>query len=186
MSFVYYRVILIMFTSYLKLFLQIMLLRKGPQDVPYSTVLPGLLLIVVIALQFLVLLLPDSKVQEVAAGQIIGFILVNTAIGIGGVYLLLRVLRQAARAVQTLSAWLGVSIIFGVAHLLLHLLWLLMQPLGEPIGLLSLILLGWSLVVDAHIFRQALSISWLAAGMLAFCFFMISLALQSTFGLLGS
>jgi hypothetical protein len=43
----------------------------------------------------------------------------------------------------------------------------------------------WGLAVNATIFRQALTISILAAGMLAFAFFLLSFYIYSWFGLIG-
>jgi hypothetical protein len=175
-----------MFTSLFKLFLQIILLRKGPQDLPYSRNLLLLLLFCVISLRLLALFIPAENIAIVPAADRMLFVLASMLVGIGGVYVLLRLFHYSARGVQTITAMLGVTLLFYAIGQILTIMFTVMgggSGLNTPIVMVILI---WSLVVDAHILRQALSISLLIAGMLAYSFFLAELALMNYFGLIGS
>ena len=174
-----------MFTSLLKLFLQIILLRKGPQDLPYARNLLLVLLFCVTGLRLLALFIPVDNSINVSPADRIMFVLASMSIGIGGVYVLLRLFRYSSRSVQTIMAMLGVTLVFYAIGQILTVLSVTLG--GEGLNtFIVIILLIWSLVVDAHILRQALSISLLVAGLLAYSFFLAELALMNYFGLIGN
>lgn len=175
-----------MFTSLFKLFLQIILLRKGPQDLPYSRNLLLLLFVCVVSLRILALFIPTENIAAIPAADRLLFVIASMLVGIGGVYVLLRIFHYEARTVQTITAMLGVTLMFiAIGQTLI----LMVTVVGGVTGLntpLIMIILIWSLVVDAHILRQALSISLIIAGLLAYSFFLAELALMNYFGLIGT
>ena len=177
--------VLSMLKSLFQLYLQIMLLRKGPQDIPHSPFLLAAIITLVLVLSLLLMFLPDSKGHSHPVDQMVLFVLVHYAVMIGSVYLLLKALKYSTRTLQTLCALLGMDIIFSVLHLVLYLLSALVAPANTLVLIFSYILIIWSLVVNATIFRHALTISILAAGMLSYTFFLLSLYIHNQFGLLG-
>ncbi len=175
-----------MFTSLLKLFLQIILLRKGPQDLPYSPFLLLLLLGCVTGLWLLAMFLPSENIAHIPAANRILFVLAVMLVNVGGIYVLLRLFHFGARVVQTLTAMLGASLILSLIH---QMLYVAVIATGGNSGLLTVVgifIIVWSLIIDAYILRQALSISLLVAGLLAYSFFLAELALRSYFGFMGS
>lgn len=129
--------------------LDLLRLRSGPQDLPAAA---GLTLVLAGAyvLQGLAadraLDGPDSGPRSLVA------ITVQFAV----IVLLLNARRLSARIPQTLSALAGTGFVFGLLSLAL----LTQVERGQPQPGLATAYLGlfaWSLAVDAHIYRQALS-----------------------------
>lgn len=150
-------------------------LRRGPQDVPYS---PTFLLLS---------LLPYALLGSALASFVIP---ADRALLYGPaeatllavlVYAALAVRRQQARYVQTLTALALAGIAFNVLSLPL-------TALATPengLGLLILLLLGWSFAVSVHILRQALEIPVPASVLVNIGFFLAAYyGLGSLFGLL--
>ncbi|GMV31842.1 MAG: hypothetical protein AMXMBFR59_39670 [Rhodanobacteraceae bacterium] len=154
--------------SLLAILRDILFLRRGPQDLPYS---PTGLVIAAIASVFVsywatALLLPKQP-------DLLPRVLAALLLHIGLLYLLLNALQHRARFVQTaLASLLGDVLFTGVVLPLL--------PIFEPLSrsgatpdsvtpaaaLASLLFLAfgiWRIVVDAHIVRQALEIRLLPA-----------------------
>jgi peptidoglycan/LPS O-acetylase OafA/YrhL len=130
--------------------LDMLRLRSGPQDLPAATGL-AFLLAIFYALQGII---TDRALDgtDTAPRSLLAI-----AVQLGAISALLRARRQAARIPQTISALAGTGFIFGaLAYALLS----QAQP-GEPQPGLATAYLGlfvWSLAVDAHIYRHALSI----------------------------
>lgn len=146
----------------------ILLLRRGPQDLPYS---PILLVVAGLASLFVsywatALLLPQ---QSDLLPRVVAALLLH----LGFLYLLLNALQKRARFVQTAFASLLVDVLFTAVVLPL-------LPVFEPLSrrgatpdsvtaaaaFASLLFLAfgiWRIVVDAHIVRQALDIRLLPA-----------------------
>jgi len=129
--------------------LDIMRLRSGPQDLP-----PGNLLAVALAVAWLAQgFLTDRALDEAGSAQ---RALLSIALQFGVIVALLNLRKQAARIPQTISALAGTGIIFGLLALVLV---LQLDP-AKPQPNVALAYLGlfiWSLVVDGHIYRHALS-----------------------------
>lgn len=157
----------------LRVFLDIALLKSGPQVLPAS----GLLLALAAAACFvstlavLSLLIADGGALLRAAGAE----LLLDAFGIG---LVLAAARRTARYPQTLSAVYGSGVVLNLALLpivALH----AYDParFGQASALLQLLVLGWGLAVLAHILRHALElVLGLALGLAAFYLFLAILA----------
>jgi len=93
----------------------------------------------------------------------------------GSLAALLALMGYTARVVQTLSALLGSGLIISLAAMPLIILSSLSEQLAMALVMLLLMLTIWSLVVTMHIFRHALSINVLLAGLLAFGSYVLSL-----------
>jgi len=134
----------------IRVLLDTLRLRSGPQDLPAATGL-AFLLAIFYALQGMV---TDRALDGADAAP---RSLLAIAVQLGAISALLKTRRQAARIPQTISALAGTGCIFGaLAYALLS----QAQP-GQPQPGLATAYLGlfvWSLAVDAHIYRHALSI----------------------------
>ena len=132
--------------------LDMLRLRSGPQQMPTGWLVAAGLAIAYLAQGFLVdLVTGDSD------GAPRSLVAISVQFGIVGLLLNLR--GYQVRLPQTLSALAGTGFIFGLLALLI----LSRVDPGNPqadLALLYLILFGWSLAVDAHIYRHALSVKF--------------------------
>lgn len=156
----------------------ILLLRRGPQDLPYSTQLLTAVAALCVILQLAVALGRDISVGAVIVGAALWLAF---TLGVLSFVLGLRGLRN--RFVQSATALLSCTLVFTVISIPIALL------AGEPptvpeqvtslqilLGLISLPLLIWKILVDAHVFRHsfdipflggvAISLLWIIAAML--------------------
>ena len=145
--------------SLLLAFLQICLFRQGPQILPASGFLLGLL-VVLNAITGVAGLLAEFPLPAA-----ILITVAHVSIGLGLAYLILLVSMKVSRALQTLTALSGTGAILNVISMLL--IWLLPEE-GQQQNIISMLLIGvlfWSIFIIGGIFRHALSIS-LAMGVL--------------------
>ena len=133
----------------LLLFLDMLRLRSGPQDLPASSRFMVLLAVGYIAGGFIsgsVLGEPDYAARSmVAIGVQFSFIIV-----------LLNLRGLGDRIQQTISALSGTGFIFGMISIYLLSLIDVENPQVE-LAAFYMVLFFWSLAVDGHIYRQALS-----------------------------
>jgi hypothetical protein len=160
------------------LFYDICRFRTGPQDIPYALPLLRLALLTYIASQTIVNLFNGAPVAAFLA----------TALDVSLLFLLvmslLYITHQQARAVQTLTALLGTGTLISVYSFPL---WIWINTARAAGGdfsfpaLLLMILGGWSLAINAHIFRHALStrfnIGLMVALMFSLVFFIAAFSL---------
>jgi len=141
----------------IKIWLDICLLRAGPQDVPVSRVLLWLSLAAYLLVSF-VLSLPgysSAVAARVAGVDLVLLVVFATA----PLYLL----NKTARIGQTLTALAGSGALLGLLALPLIQVLFEGQDSGEIpsfAAMVWLILVGWSLLVVAHIMRHALSVAF--------------------------
>jgi len=136
---------------------RLLFLRGGPQHLPASRVL-AIFLLAAYVVQNLVT--GQQLADEYAAEKSLVAIVLQIVILTG----LLRWRNYQARFVQTLSALVGVGIVFNAVT------WVLLNQsdpnLSQPgLALAWFGVFLWSLFVDAHIYRHSLSVN-LAVGML--------------------
>jgi uncharacterized membrane protein YfcA len=126
-------------------------LRAGPQDLPSSWALTGLLLVSYTALGIF-------TGQSLGDEDAVARTLLTNVLQIVAVAALLRLRKFPERLAQTLSALTGAGIILGALVFLL-----LSQAHIESMRPLLVIawfgIVIWSRVIDAHIYRHALSVS---------------------------
>ena len=161
--------------SDLQKLLALMILKAAPQDLPYSKQIVALFAAAYI-FSGLAVLQTTLNPDDMFAGLLLGL-----AIHVVFTYSILRALNRGARLVQTLSAILGVGILFNLLS------WPMLsvfadetsaESLKASMSLLFLLLISWEVLVKAHIFRHALEIKMFSALALSFSLFFISVALS--------
>ena len=154
-------------------FLQICLLRRGPQDLPTSGILLAIALTAHTVMSILL-----SKVSLSALSALLSGVL-DTVLLVALTVVLLYVQRRNSRVVQTVTALAGTGAIITFIALPIS-GWLHGADRAAGEGgfalLLLLILTGWSLAVVGHIFRHALSIPYFLGLVLAIVFYWISIS----------
>ncbi len=165
----------------LKLFIDICLFRKGPQDVPVSL----WLMYATIAASILVSTLANWLLWK--PGQPFGGFLLTLAILLWMVIGLLYWRGKMARLKQTFAALFGTDAVITAISLPITL-----YPLPQPeqtatgtdllIAFVQLGVLAWSLLVIAHILRHALELPLHITAVISACWF---LAAVMVYGLLS-
>ena len=138
-------------------FLNLCCLRLGPGDLPASSVLLSLTLILY-AITSSALSLEQLTVTAAILSS-----LVEISLLVALTASLLYFTHYSARIIQTLTALAGTSILLGILSIL-PFLWLHHAKINhDDIGIPLLLLIGlmiWSWVVHAHILRHALAVSF--------------------------
>ena len=154
-------------------FVQICLLRQGPQDLPTS----GILLAIALTAHTVMSILLSNVSLSAASALLAGLLDTVLLVVLAGA--LLYVKQRNARIVQTLTALAGAGAIITLMALPIS-GWVhgADQAAGEGgfALLLLLILTAWSLAVAGHIFRHALSVSFFVGMVLAVVFYWISIS----------
>lgn len=139
-----------------KAFLDICLLRKGPQDLPKSSVLLTLCLILYTVLDVLLTVQTRPFTDALLVSLVdVGFLLLATS-------LILKQHRHFERWSQTMTALFGTGVILGI--FIFPLVYGGVQNqyvdwLQQIIVLLFLVMVIWNVAVLAHIVRHAISTS---------------------------
>lgn len=149
-----------MYYPLIKVFVDIALLRAGPQHLPASVFL---LILCLFGHALVGLLL--GLVSLPVAGALLSA-LSGTVLVVALVQGLLIAARRKARFLQSATALLGAETLLGIAALPV-MLWFYNSADRALPSLLSLLLLVWSLAIIAHILRQALESSMAMAMLLA-------------------
>ncbi|MGD8934533.1 MAG: hypothetical protein PVF35_07120 [Gammaproteobacteria bacterium] len=153
--------------------LAVMLLRAGPQDVPYSSALLAVVTLLYLAGGVLVLK------TAMAISQAVANMVLDLAVLFAFSYFCLSLLGFRARFVQTATALAGVGTVY---HLLAWPLFIQihgMQPEQQGVkitALLMLLLISWQVLVFAHVFRHAMQLSMVRALALSFGYLFLSMA----------
>lgn len=154
-------------------FIQICLLRRGPQDLPTSVILLAIALTAHTVMAVLFFAVYESVTRALLSG------LLDTALLVVLTGTLLYAQRKQARLVQTLTALGGTGAIITLVSLPVsgwyHAASTQVAPAGFAV-LLLLILVAWSLAVAGHIFRHALSAPYFVGLVLAVVFYWISIS----------
>ena len=164
--------------SVVRTLFSIILLRQGPQDLPFSPHLLQWLVAGYIASGWLVLQ------GSMDAGEALANMVLDVLVILFYTYLVLQALNKKPRFNQTACAMIGVGMVF---HFLA---WPAMLALGMEQGVAAadeapalasvsmLLLISWNLLVVAHIFRHALDATMSSAILLSFALFFVSIALS--------
>jgi hypothetical protein len=137
----------------IRLFTQIALLRRGPQDLPASR----LLLVLSIGGYLVVNLVVSSALPPDEHWQ--GPMLVDALFTLVWYVVLLRVLGRPERMMQTVTAVFGLQAV--LSPLLIASTWL-MRRVGEdatwqlPVTCIGLLLLAWLIAANSHVVKAAL------------------------------
>ncbi|MBK1690932.1 hypothetical protein [Ectothiorhodospira mobilis] len=151
-------------------FVQLILMRQGPEDLPASALLMWLCVLAYLVLG-LVVTVPffSFQVAVLQSGMELGLLALFSASLLNS-----RGLRP--RFVQTFTALLGVGVLMGL--LMLPLVYSLRgaenpQEIPALATIAYLILLGWLLTVYGHILRSALDLRSLSGGIALAVFYLI-------------
>jgi hypothetical protein len=155
------------------LFVDLCLLRRGPQDVPASPVLLKLSLLAYAGVGLLVLLVSTEPLTALVQT------LLDVVLLTGLTYTILSFQKYGARFGQTLIALTGSGTLLGLVALPV-VVWLEGEAAAggdvELPSLLFLLLLGWSIAVMAHILRHALSTTHWMGLLYALAYLAVSIA----------
>ncbi|QJD30424.1 hypothetical protein [Methylococcus geothermalis] len=142
----------------IRLFIEICLFRRGPQDVPSSMLLFWLVAGAYLLVGFILLGLEVAWLPAIVES------LVELAMLLGFVWLLLALFKKTPRWQKTATAMLGSDVVISTPAIPL-VGWTLAVPDATAIHLLLFGMMLWHVAVVAHIFRHALSKPW-ATGLL--------------------
>ena len=158
----------------LKFFIDLALLRRGPQDLPYSPALLGLL-----ALLSVVIGTVNGRELFGGVQAALGANLVDLVLSLGLLWVLLQMKSKQARWQQTASAFLGLGVLAGLVMLVVR------GP-ADALGILELamvidlVVAVWLHVALGNVLRHALEIPLLAGVLivLAYTVFAFNLIAQ--------
>ncbi len=138
----------------IRLFLDICLLRKGPQDTPASQLLFWIALMAYVLVGAMQAVLVNVRQWE-------GLIEIPLQAGIlwGFAWISLMAAGKTNRLQQTLIALLGADALLSSFSIPLE-WWLLVEPQEALANLSLLLLMLWHMLVIAHILRHSLSQTW--------------------------
>jgi hypothetical protein len=159
----------------IRLFLEICLFKKGPQDVPRSELLLGLAVTASILLGAVLALMEPDWITDILRT------LLGTALMAALFWVALRVVRMPQRFVQTATAGFGCDALVTLiaAPLLVFGQWV--PDLRGEVGALLLLAMLWQVAVLGHILRHALSVGFASGLMLAFGYTAAAVQLVTAF-----
>ncbi|HAZ41343.1 MAG TPA: hypothetical protein DCY52_03650 [Methylococcaceae bacterium] len=152
-----------------RLFLDIVLFKKGPQDVPDSPVLFALVLLADVVISTVV----GALEGDVSGALVQAF--VASVLLLAFVALILLLTSHRERFQKTATAVLGCDALMTLAALPVSLL----SDVLSGLGLLIMGILFWNLLVFAHILKHALGIGYALSVALALIFTLTSLDLMA-------
>jgi hypothetical protein len=157
--------------QFLKVFVDIVLWRRGPQDLPASPVLLALAAAAYVAVSIVQLALLD----EPAAAWVV-FVVLDPILLTAGTWLLLRLFRRQERFLQTAAAVLGTGAVLGLV-LFLPLQWLLdvldVAPGSTPAGFAALGLVVVFALVTGRILKLATETNMFTGVAISLTYFML-------------
>ena len=160
-----------MLLQFLKVFVDIVLWRRGPQDLPAST----LLLWIVAAAYVAVSIAQLALLQEPASAWVV-FVVLDPILLAGGTWALLRLYRHPERFVQTASAVLGTGALLGLV-VYLPLQWLQVRmgvpPDSPSAGMTALALVVIFALVTGRILQLATESSLFTGVALSLTYFLL-------------
>lgn len=152
------------------LYVDICLLRAGPQDLPASLFLVLLTGVISVVTGTLVIVESFATLGDALAAQLLDILLL-----LGFLRLALQRTGKPERFLQTTSALFGTGVLLNLIMMPLQLL----EPtdssgfgISNLGGLFYLLLILWALVITGHIFRQALEVRMAAAIAIALGYFL--------------
>ena len=164
----------------LNVFVDICLLRAGPQDLPGSAFLLLLTALLSLLTGTIVIVGTFGSLDTALAAQSLDILLL-----LGLLRLVLQLTGKSARFQQTASALFGSGVLINLVTMPLQLLGPgdpSASTAGEFSGLFYLVIIIWALVIVGHIIRQALEIRMAAGLAIALVYFLaVNYIVQSLF-----
>lgn len=168
----------------LRVFVDIALWKRGPQDLPASPVLLAAVIAIYAGLSVVLSAIAPNPDERVLAR-----LAIDTAFSLlwtGGLLLLFH---RGARFLQTMTAMIGTAVLLEPLLTLVQTILMKLgqaHPLALPVMLILVVLLVWYLIINARILRSALEIPMLAAVLLtllqAVCSYTLSINLLPSKG----
>jgi hypothetical protein len=164
-------------------FVDIMLHRRGPEDLPASTFLVWTLLVVSLVVELGALYLIGATGRDMAVGVLVTFL------DLWFVWALLRVFNREARFRQTMSAMLGTETILNVVSAPLvraanataaAAVAASTQPQITLPVLLTMLILIWQIDIAAFVFARAVERPYVLCLVIVIAYFLLINALHST------
>jgi hypothetical protein len=159
----------------IRLFLDICLLNKGPQDSPASSLLLGLTVAANLAVGIALSLIEAAKAEA----------LIQAAVGallLGGfLWIALSFTGKRSRFLQTATAAFGADTLISIAALPLLVWGRWATDAQGLVAILLLLLMLWQMAVIGHILHHALSVSFPAGLGLALAYTATSYGIMMTF-----
>lgn len=157
------------------LFWQILRFKRGPEDAPHS---PSLL-INLIVLDLLLTAVGQSMNREASdTAMIVTVPLIAVTVELVALRLLMAFKSVSQRFVATATVIMGCDVILTLISLPVLLVSLSVPPksaLMMVLGILQMVLLGWSLGFRAFVYHRSLNIGLVQANMLAFTLFLLTM-----------
>ncbi|MBT8128833.1 MAG: hypothetical protein KJP10_02495 [Gammaproteobacteria bacterium] len=153
--------------------LAIILLKAGPQHLPYSLPLLAAMISLYLASGVLVLTI------SMEFGQALASMLLDAGVLFTFSYFCLSLLNYRSRMVQMVTALAGVGIVYHLLALPLFIQFDAMQGQQQGVriaALLMLLLISWQVLVFAHVFRQTMQMSMGRSLALSFGYLFLSMA----------
>ncbi len=144
-----------------KTLFEIILLRKGPDDVPHSSVL----FVIVTAIWILVGVVSVMIIDSYKSPSLV-VDLILACVGLGTYALVVNALGQSARLLRCLTAILGCSIVFSIALSGGQLVLPLLLTEEETAWAVQLVWF-WSIPVEGHIIARTIERQWLIGFLIA-------------------
>lgn len=158
-------------------FIDLCLLRRAPQDLPASSVLLAMVIVVGMIGS---MLLAMSAGEKALIGLMQGTL--DAALTMGALHAILSVVDKRARFLQTATALIGADTLIGLIALLPLSLAVMADETNGTIalaGLLFLALVVWGILASAHILRHALEIRLMQGVFLAIAYDILSFLIIS-------
>lgn len=157
----------------LKTLLDIVLFRKGPESVPHSSALFG----IVATLWLLVGILAIVSVGSYSGTSLL-VDLVLTVVGVGLYSVAIHLFGKGARLLPALTAFMGCAALFGFG-IFFSRVWLPLILLENQVNIVLTLFLLWSIAVEGHIMARTLERPWVIGFLLALAVFILQLQLLS-------
>ena len=160
----------------LRAFFDVILLRKGPEDIPRS----ALLLALVIGLAIVVNMLFDVVI-ETAYETDFSLEVATELVKIVSYVIVVMVFGLVSRLMQTMTAMIGCNAILGIVSTGVL---MLAQPLGnaELDGVLAWLVIFWLILVEGHIISRAVKLHLVTGIAIAVVIFILQLGFYYSFG----
>jgi hypothetical protein len=162
-------------TSVLTNLLKMVVLSRAPQDLPYRPQLAWMMALIYVVTGFFILQ-ATARVDHALLDMLV--MLMTQA---GFTYVLLIIINKQPRFVQTITALLGVSVIFNLLS------WPVFSVLSDnslseqhqhTMALVFLMFMSWEVLVKAHIYRHALDMPMVSALLVSISLFFVSIAVS--------
>jgi len=163
----------------IRAFLDIALLRLGPEDLPASGFLLGAALVVYTVVQ-----IPLTWIVFQVPQSVMITLLVDVVLLVGGLWVLLRLTGFPSRFGQTLTALLGTGALLSVLSLPFN-IWsasvagMAQRPAAPSAAILAIVL--WSFVINGHILGRAISRSFAIGLLISIAYFFIHMTVLFEF-----